>query len=106
VGDCPLFPDDYQPRDPKASPLYRLLDVHFDEYKTVYEERFQKDYGYWRPVVDEVVTQAVDAGAILVKNPQKVFWGGYSGYFKDLDGHLWEVAHNPLFWVGPEDDNA
>lgn len=56
--------------------------------------------------VDEVVSQAVDAGATLVKKPQKVFWGGYSGYFKDLDGHLWEVAHNPLFWVGPEDENA
>ena len=51
--------------------------------------------------VDEVVAQAVKAGATLVKKPQKVFWGGYSGYFKDPDGHLWEVAHNPLFWVGP-----
>jgi catechol 2,3-dioxygenase-like lactoylglutathione lyase family enzyme len=56
--------------------------------------------------VDEVVSQAVDAGATLVKKPQKVFWGGYSGYFKDLDGHLWEVAHNPLFWVGPLDEDA
>jgi hypothetical protein len=53
--------------------------------------------------VDEVVSQALDAGATLVKKPRKAFWGGYSGYFKDLDGHLWEVAHNPLFWVGPED---
>lgn len=53
--------------------------------------------------VDEVIAQALQAGAKLVKKPQKVFWGGYSGYFKDLDGHLWEVAHNPLFWVGPED---
>ena len=53
--------------------------------------------------VDEVVAQAVAAGATLVKKPQKVFWGGYSGYFKDLDGHLWEVAHNPLFWVGPNE---
>jgi catechol 2,3-dioxygenase-like lactoylglutathione lyase family enzyme len=53
--------------------------------------------------VDEVVNQAIAAGASLVKQPQKVFWGGYSGYFKDLDGHLWEVAHNPLFWVGPVD---
>jgi len=50
VGDCPLFPDDYQPRDPKASPLYRLLDAHYDDFKAIYEERFQKDYGYWRPV--------------------------------------------------------
>jgi len=56
--------------------------------------------------VDEVISQAVKAGATLVKRPQKVFWGGYSGYFKDLDGHLWEVAHNPLFWVGPVDEGA
>ena len=53
--------------------------------------------------VDEIINQAVKAGATLVKNPQKVSWGGYSGYFKDLDDHLWEVAHNPLFWVGPSD---
>ena len=56
--------------------------------------------------VDNVISQAVAAGATLVKKPQKVFWGGYSGYFKDPDGHLWEVAHNPLFWVGPKDRNA
>ena len=53
--------------------------------------------------VDEVVTQAVAAGATLVKKPQKVFWGGYSGYFSDPDGHLWEVAHNPFFRIGPAD---
>ena len=56
--------------------------------------------------VDEVVAQAVAAGGTLVKQPQKVFWGGYSGYFKDVDGHLWEVAHNPFAWVGPEDECA
>jgi len=56
--------------------------------------------------VDEVVSQAIKAGATLVKKPQQVFWGGYSGYFKDLDGHLWEVAHNPFFWVGPADENV
>ena len=54
--------------------------------------------------VNEVIAQALEAGATLVKQPQKVFWGGYSGYFKDLDGHLWEVAYNPYFWVGPTDD--
>ncbi|MBN7796011.1 VOC family protein [Parahaliea mediterranea] len=53
--------------------------------------------------VDAVMAQAVAAGATEVKQPQKVFWGGYSSYFKDLDGHLWEVAHNPFAWVGPED---
>lgn len=56
--------------------------------------------------VDAVVDQAVAAGAKLVKKPQKVFWGGYSGYFSDPDGHLWEIAHNPLFWVGPKDSDA
>jgi uncharacterized glyoxalase superfamily protein PhnB len=56
--------------------------------------------------VDEVVSQALAAGATLVKKPQKVFWGGYSGYFKDLDGHLWEVAYNPFFWMGPDDGDA
>jgi catechol 2,3-dioxygenase-like lactoylglutathione lyase family enzyme len=56
--------------------------------------------------VDEVVAQAIGAGATLVKKPQKVFWGGYSGYFKDPDGHLWEVAYNPFFWVGPTDGSV
>lgn len=55
--------------------------------------------------VDEVASQAVEAGATLVKKPNKVFGGCYSGYSKDLGGHLWEVVHNPLFWVGPEDEN-
>jgi catechol 2,3-dioxygenase-like lactoylglutathione lyase family enzyme len=56
--------------------------------------------------VDEVVKQAAAAGGTVVKAPQKVVWGGYSGYFADLDGHLWEVAHNPHFWLGPKDDGA
>ena len=56
--------------------------------------------------VDEVVAQAVAAGATVAKKAQKVFWGSYIGYFKDLDGHLWEVAHNPLFCVGPKDESA
>lgn len=52
--------------------------------------------------VEQVIQQALAVGATLVKPAQKVFWGGYSGYFKDLDGHLWEIAYNPFFWVGPE----
>ena len=55
--------------------------------------------------VDAVIGQAVAAGAALVKQPQKTPWGGYSGYFADPDGHLWEVAHNPHFWVGPPDES-
>ena len=47
--------------------------------------------------VDQVLARAVAAGAKLVKPAQQVFWGGYSGYFADPDGHLWEVAFNPFF---------
>ena len=54
--------------------------------------------------VDQVMSQALDAGATLVKPTIKADWGGYHGYFKDPDGHLWEVAYNPYFWVGPKDE--
>lgn len=47
--------------------------------------------------VDEVLVEVEKLGATIVKPAQKVFWGGYSGYFKDPDGHLIEVAYNP-FW--------
>ena len=56
--------------------------------------------------VNTVISQAIGAGATLVKEAQDVFWGGYSGYFSDLDGHLWEIAWNPHFWIGPEDTNG
>ena len=46
---------------------------------------------------DRIFELALANGAAAVKPPQKVFWGGYSGYFADPDGHLWEVAHNPFF---------
>ncbi|HXU94654.1 MAG TPA: VOC family protein [Gallionella sp.] len=45
--------------------------------------------------VDTVMEQARKAGAVIVKSAQDAFWGGYSGYFKDPDGHLWEVAWAP-----------
>ena len=45
--------------------------------------------------VDEVMEQARNAGAFIVKEAQKTFWGGYAGYFHDPDGHLWEIAWNP-----------
>jgi predicted lactoylglutathione lyase len=47
--------------------------------------------------VDAVYKFAIACGATPVKKPKKVFWGGYSGYFADPDGHLWEVAYNPFF---------
>ena len=47
--------------------------------------------------VDQVLIRAAKAGGHVLKTARKVFWGGYSGYFADPDGHAWEVAHNPHF---------
>ncbi|MDO8882200.1 VOC family protein [Pseudotabrizicola sp.] len=47
--------------------------------------------------VDAAFEAALTAGAVALKRPEKVFWGGYSGYWADADGHVWEVAMNP-FW--------
>lgn len=47
--------------------------------------------------VDAALAEVAARGGRVVKPAQKVFWGGYAGYFADPDGHLWEVAHNP-FW--------
>ena len=49
--------------------------------------------------VDDLLTVAVSAGAALVKPAQDTFWGGYSGYFTDPEGYLWEIAWNPHFWI-------
>ena len=52
--------------------------------------------------VEQVLNQAQKAGGTILKPAQKVFWGGYSGYFADLDGHPWEVVWNPK-WQLTED---
>jgi glyoxalase family protein len=52
--------------------------------------------------VDAVMQEAERLGATIVKPAQKVFWGGYSGYFKDLDGYVFEVAYNPFWQIDRE----
>jgi predicted lactoylglutathione lyase len=47
--------------------------------------------------VDQVVAAAEGAGATVTKAPARTFYGGYAGYFMDLDGHVWEIAYNPGF---------
>ena len=47
--------------------------------------------------VDEIIRTLDAKGVRIVKQPQKAFWGGYSAYFADPDGFLWEVAYNPFF---------
>ena len=55
-----------------------------------------------RDEVDTVIEEARAAGARIAREPRETFWGGYSGVFLDLDGHPWEVAHNPS-WTIAED---
>ncbi len=52
--------------------------------------------------VDAAWGAAVAAGAEPMKRPEKVFWGGYSGYYADPDGHVWEVAMNPFWPLEPD----
>lgn len=47
--------------------------------------------------VDEIIRDLKAKGVTIAKEPQKVFWGGYSSYFVDPDGYHWEVAYNPFF---------
>jgi hypothetical protein len=55
-----------------------------------------------RDEVDTVLAEAAAAGAAILKSGEETPWGGYSGYFADLDGHLWEVAHNPAWTIGAD----
>jgi hypothetical protein len=57
-----------------------------------------------RREVDEVIDRARSLGAAISREPAETFYGGYAGVFRDLDGHAWEVAHNPGF--GLEDDGS
>ena len=66
-------------------------------------------YGYnvaTREEVEPLVARAQAAGAKILKAPHEVFWGGFIAYFADLDGHVWEVAHNPFSRLGPKGEFA
>ncbi len=52
--------------------------------------------------VDRVADEWVACGGTVIKQPHRAFWGGYSGYVADPDGHLWELAHNPGFTLGAD----
>jgi len=59
ASGCPAA---YRARSPRATPLYRLFDAHFDEVRGQWEERFERRYGYWRGLVDEQVLRYLDCG--------------------------------------------
>ena len=52
--------------------------------------------------VHEVIEQARTNGAEITREPADTFYGGYAGAFRDLDGHAWEIAHNPGFGLGAD----
>lgn len=52
--------------------------------------------------VDAALATARAAGGTIVRPAQEVEWGGYTGYFTDPDGHLWEAAHNPFWPIGDD----
>jgi predicted lactoylglutathione lyase len=55
-----------------------------------------------REQVDSAMVAAAAAGARILMPGHETDWGGYNGYFADPDGHLWEVAHNPFWPIGPD----
>lgn len=52
--------------------------------------------------VDDLLAVAADAGATITRPAAETFYGGYAGCFADPDGHVWEIAHNPGFTLGPD----
>jgi uncharacterized protein len=55
-----------------------------------------------RAEVDGLLADAADAGAEITQAARETFYGGYAGYFRDPDGHVWEIAYNPGFQLGPD----
>lgn len=54
-----------------------------------------------RADVDQIVRAAAGAGGLVTKLPTETFYGGYAGFFRDPDGHVWEIAYNPGFTLEP-----
>lgn len=78
-----------------AEDAHRQIDGRFSGITIAINQRSVAD-------VDAVLTQAQAAGAQILKPAEKVFWGGYSGYFADPDGHVWEVALNPGWTINDD----
>ena len=55
-----------------------------------------------REEVDGLIERARSAGGTITREPAETFYGGYAGVFRDLDGHAWEIAHNPGFGLAPD----
>ena len=65
----------YRPRHPERTVLYRVLFHHFDRFLTEYESRFEREYGFFRPIVKEVVIAAIQTfGTGLIYTCTSIFW--------------------------------
>jgi len=82
-------------RDALAEDARRKIDGGFSGVTIAINERSEAE-------VDATFEQALAAGGSVLKRPERVFWGGYSGYFADPDGHVWEVAYNPHCTIHPD----
>lgn len=84
------------PRDELAKDANVAADGHgFSGISLAYNARSREE-------VDAVLAEAETAGGRILKRGQEAFWGGYSGYFADPDGYLWEVAWNPSFVIAED----
>jgi catechol 2,3-dioxygenase-like lactoylglutathione lyase family enzyme len=82
-------------RDDLAEDARHPIDGRFSGITIAVNQRTEAD-------VDAVLAQAAAAGATILKPAERVFWGGYSGYFADPDGHVWEVALNPEWTINDD----
>lgn len=82
-------------REALAEDARRQIDGRFSGITIAINQRTEAD-------VDAVLNQAAAAGATVLKPAERVFWGGYSGYFADPDGHVWEVALNPEWTINDD----
>lgn len=82
-------------RQDLAEDAHHPVDGRFSGITIAINQRTEAD-------VDAVLAQAEAAGATILKPAERVFWGGYSGYFADPDGHVWEVALNPEWTINPD----
>ncbi len=82
-----LYPHDAMAKDMNAA-LDDSGDFAYQGFALAHNARSKEE-------VDSIFARLKDNGATIVKEPEDVFWGGYSGYFSDPDGHSWEVAYNP-----------
>ena len=78
-----------------AQDVQRPVDGGFSGLTLAINQRSRAD-------VDAAMGQALKAGGRLLKTPVETPWGGYSGYFADLDGHVWELAYNPGCTIHPD----